>query len=321
MQVQFLIQIAATARRPHRAHAGRAPRAPRAPELRRVPDRDERRGRDLHQRRPRAVARRRRDLHAAQQLARLRQHRRRGRAADLGLERRRLARGRGVRRCHEGFKVGFKHRGDGASTARSSADHRRCSTTARPSTSAAGRTRRSSSRSPSTSAQGLSRRDRARRRRLPARRPRARSSPAASTTATGSSAPSLDAGQDPAVTARLGGERDDDAALTGDHEAIVRMVEESIGRALEPGEVVITGSIVPPTPMRRRRALGGRDRAAWETSVRDIGRGLRWHCTRTARWASTGRSGSASTGCARSAWPGSRRSWRRRTWARCCAST
>ena len=42
---------------------------------------------------------------------------------------------------------------------------------------------------------------------------------------------------------------DDVAALTGGHEAMVRVVEETIGRRLEDGEVVITGSIVPPTPI------------------------------------------------------------------------
>jgi 2-keto-4-pentenoate hydratase len=52
------------------------------------------------------------------------------------------------------------------------------------------------------------------------------------------------AGQSP-FSARLGEERTDELL---DHEAIVAMVEESIGRKLEEGEVVITGSIFPPQP-------------------------------------------------------------------------
>ncbi|HEX6021155.1 MAG TPA: hypothetical protein VFZ00_04110 [Solirubrobacter sp.] len=43
---------------------------------------------------------------------------------------------------------------------------------------------------------------------------------------------------------------DDPAALTGGHEAMVRVVEDTIGRPLRDGEVVITGSIVPPTPIK-----------------------------------------------------------------------
>jgi 2-keto-4-pentenoate hydratase len=58
-------------------------------------------------------------------------------------------------------------------------------------------------------------------------------------------------------------ETDDPAALTGGHEAMVRVVEETIGRKLEPGEVVITGSIVPPTPI----AAGQR----WQGEVQGLG--------------------------------------------------
>jgi 2-keto-4-pentenoate hydratase len=58
-------------------------------------------------------------------------------------------------------------------------------------------------------------------------------------------------------------ETDDPAALTGGHEAMVRVVEETIGRTLEPGEVVITGSIVPPTPI----AAGQR----WHGEVQGLG--------------------------------------------------
>ncbi len=61
-------------------------------------------------------------------------------------------------------------------------------------------------------------------------------------------------GQSP-FRARLGGERTDQLL---DHDAIVRMVEENIGRELEPGEVVITGSIFPP-----RDATPGR----WEGEI------------------------------------------------------
>jgi 2-keto-4-pentenoate hydratase len=48
-----------------------------------------------------------------------------------------------------------------------------------------------------------------------------------------------------------------------DHEAIIRDVEATIGRALAPGEVVITGSIFPPQP-----AVPGR----WEGEVEPPGR-------------------------------------------------
>jgi len=57
---------------------------------------------------------------------------------------------------------------------------------------------------------------------------------------------------------------EDAAALTGGYEAVVRVVEDTIGRALEPGEVVITGSIVPPTPVRP----GER----WEGEIERLGR-------------------------------------------------
>jgi hypothetical protein len=55
----------------------------------------------------------------------------------------------------------------------------------------------------------------------------------------------------------------DPAELTGGHEAMVRVVEETIGRPLEPGEVVITGSIVAPTPV----AAGQR----WQGEVQPLG--------------------------------------------------
>ena len=113
---------------------------------------------------------------------------------------------------------------------------------------------------------------------------------------------------------------DDAAALTGGYEAVVRVVEDTIGRALEPGEVVITGSIVPPPPCEPGERWEGEIERLGRLVV-TMGRGLRWHCTRTARWAWTGRSASASTGCARSGSRASRQSWRRPTWARCCAST
>jgi 2-keto-4-pentenoate hydratase len=48
-----------------------------------------------------------------------------------------------------------------------------------------------------------------------------------------------------------------------DHAAIIRDVEATIGRALAPGEVVITGSIFPPQP-----AVPGR----WEGEVAPLGR-------------------------------------------------
>ena len=57
---------------------------------------------------------------------------------------------------------------------------------------------------------------------------------------------------------------EDAAALTGGYEAVVRVVEDTIGRALEPGEVVITGSIVPPTPVKP----GER----WEGEIERLGR-------------------------------------------------
>jgi len=60
-------------------------------------------------------------------------------------------------------------------------------------------------------------------------------------------------------SARLGNERTDELL---DHDAIVRMVEESIGRELQPGEVVITGSIFPPMD-----ATPGR----WEGEVEPLG--------------------------------------------------
>jgi 2-keto-4-pentenoate hydratase len=56
---------------------------------------------------------------------------------------------------------------------------------------------------------------------------------------------------------------DDPAALTGGHDYVVRVVEETIGRALAPGEVVITGSIVPPQP-----AVAGR----WIAEIEPLGR-------------------------------------------------
>ena len=65
-------------------------------------------------------------------------------------------------------------------------------------------------------------------------------------------------GQSP-FSARLGEERTEELL---DHDAIVAMVEESIGRKLEPGEVVITGSIFPPQP-----ATPGR----WEGEVHPLG--------------------------------------------------
>ena len=55
---------------------------------------------------------------------------------------------------------------------------------------------------------------------------------------------------------------DDVAALTGGYEYVVGVVEETIGRALNDGEVVITGSIVPPQPCAGGSALGGGDRRA-----------------------------------------------------------
>jgi 2-keto-4-pentenoate hydratase len=58
-------------------------------------------------------------------------------------------------------------------------------------------------------------------------------------------------------------ETDDPAALTGGYQAMVRVVEETIGRSLQPGEVVITGSIVPPTPI----AAGQR----WQGEVQPLG--------------------------------------------------
>ena len=68
----------------------------------------------------------------------------------------------------------------------------------------------------------------------------------------------LKRGQTP-FKARLGEERTDELL---DHEAIVRMVEESIGRELEPGEVVITGSVFPPMD-----ATPGR----WEGEIEPLG--------------------------------------------------
>ena len=41
---------------------------------------------------------------------------------------------------------------------------------------------------------------------------------------------------------------DDVAALTGGYEYVVGVVEDTIGRPLNDGEVVITGSVVPPQP-------------------------------------------------------------------------
>lgn len=58
-------------------------------------------------------------------------------------------------------------------------------------------------------------------------------------------------------------ETDDVAALTGGHDAMAKVVEETIGRPLREGEVVITGSIVPPTPI----APGQR----WRGEVRPLG--------------------------------------------------
>jgi len=60
-------------------------------------------------------------------------------------------------------------------------------------------------------------------------------------------------------SARLGGAHTEELL---DHDAIVRMVEVSIGRKLEAGEVVITGSIFPPMD-----ATPGR----WEGEVEPLG--------------------------------------------------